>query len=105
MQVVQGRQISYATSSHSRALSAAPAVARGHAARSPRQLVVTASLTRRPEDDVLGGKLLMNSMDDEASNALGAEAAKLHKQSARTSLRMGLPSKGRMAEDTMDLLK
>jgi hypothetical protein len=73
MQTIQGRQISSAASFQSRALSAALAVARGHAARSPRQLVVSASLTRRPEDDVLGGKPLMNSMDDEASNALGGK--------------------------------
>ncbi|GLC36083.1 hypothetical protein PLESTB_001382400 [Pleodorina starrii] len=104
MQTVLGRQVSSATSFRSQALSAAPAVARGHAAR-PRHLVVSASLTRRPEDEVLGGKPLMNSMDDEASNALGAGAVQSYKPAPRSSLRMGLPSKGRMAEDTMDLLK
>ncbi|GIL55792.1 hypothetical protein Vafri_11319 [Volvox africanus] len=104
MQSIRGRQISCVKSIRSRALSAAPAVARGNAARSPRHRVVSASLSRRPEDDGLGGKLLMNSLDDEASNALASGAVKF-KPIPRKSLRMGLPSKGRMAEDTMNLLK
>ena len=35
----------------------------------------------------------------------GCAVSKIAKPPPRTSLRLGLPSKGRMAEDTMDLLK
>jgi hypothetical protein len=37
--------------------------------------------------------------------AIGAAVTKLPKPIPRDSIRLGLPSKGRMAEDTMQLLK
>ncbi|KAG2429422.1 hypothetical protein HYH02_014077 [Chlamydomonas schloesseri] len=96
-----GRQISQAVPTKAgRRSVAVPPTKRGHGARS---LVVVASLTRRPEDEVMAGKLLMNSMDDEAASS-GA-VVKPYRAAPRDALRMGLPSKGRMAEDTQQLLK
>ncbi|KXZ49554.1 hypothetical protein GPECTOR_20g408 [Gonium pectorale] len=104
MQTMLGRQIDVSVSL-GRARSAVPAVARGKWTHG-RQLraSISASLTRRPEDEAMGGKLLMNSMDEEAAN-VPSGLTKAFKTAPRNSLRLGLPSKGRMAEDTMDLLK
>lgn len=68
MQTALGRNVQSISSRDSRLRSAAPGLAQRSARPSPRQRVVSASLTRRPEDDV-AGKLLMNSMDDEVANA------------------------------------
>ncbi|GFR51557.1 hypothetical protein Agub_g13977 [Astrephomene gubernaculifera] len=103
MQTTLGRQLGKVAPPRSRVQSAAPTVARGNAVR-PRQLVVFGSLTRRPEDGGFGGKPLLNSMEDEVANA-PAGTPKAYKPPPRDTLRMGLPSKGRMAEDTMQLLK
>ena len=65
-----GRQIGQAVPTKGRRLVAVPPTKRGHGARS---LVVVASLTRRPEDEAMGGKLLMNSMEDEAASAGAGE--------------------------------
>lgn len=73
------------------------------AKQAQRCLVQAQSLTRRAEDDLATAKQLKNSMDEEVVGT-GA-VTKLPKPAPRTSLRMGLPSKGRMAEDTQDLLK
>jgi len=60
-----------------------------------RTSVLAHSLTKRAED--------MTGSVDELPGA--PRVAKLPRPSPRTSLRMGLPSKGRMAEDTINLLK